>query len=355
MASEVTSNPPESPSPRRAWPLRLLRWLLATAGFLCRAILVLWTTLALHYSNLPWPWLRTALAVAFAVLGVWSFFVSKSRSGFWIGATVVVAVMAWWAVIPPRQDRDWKPEVSVTPRAIIDGDRVKLTGVRNFDYRSTTDFTVRYEDREVLLSHLTSADFFISYWAPGPVAHTFISFTFDNAPPVCISIEARSEKGERYGALPSLFKQYELIYVIGDERDIVRVRTNYRKEQVYLYRTLARPEGVRRLFLSYLEKANQLADEPEFYHLLSNNCTINIDRHAYKDGRGSGFDLRLLLNGYSDRFAYAKGVLDGSVPFPELRARSLINEEAQAADQDPDFSRLIRSHLTPVPAKQPQP
>ena len=162
------------------------------------------------------------------------------------------------------------------PRATIDGDRVRITGVRNFDYRSRDDFTVRYKEREVSLSHLTALDFFISYWMPGPVGHTFVSFIFDNAPPLNISIETRPEVHEGFDPLASLFKKYELIYVVGEERDIVGVRTNYRDEDVYLYRLRIPAENARRLFQVYLERINELADRPEFYHLLSNSCTINI-------------------------------------------------------------------------------
>jgi hypothetical protein len=136
-------------------------------------------------------------------------------------------VVAWSASIPPSRHRPWRPEVAVMPRATIDGDRVRITGVRDFDYRSRNDFTVRYEEREVQLSHLTGLDFFVSYWSEGPAAHTFVSFTFDNAPLLSISIETRPEVGEGFDPLASLFKQFELIYVVGNERDIVRVRTNY--------------------------------------------------------------------------------------------------------------------------------
>ena len=130
---------------------------------------------------------------------------------------------------------NWQPDVAVMPRAFIDGDRVRITGVRNFEYRSVTDFTPRWEEREVQVSHLTSIDFYVSFWMRGPVAHTFLTFNFDNAPPLCVSIETRPEVGEGFDPIGSMFKKFELIYVVGDERDLVRVRTNYRHEDVYLY------------------------------------------------------------------------------------------------------------------------
>ena len=234
------------------------------------------------------------------------------------------------------------------PRATIDGDRVRITGVRNFDYRSLNDFTVRYEDREVELSHLTGLDFFVSYWSEGLVGHTFLSFIFDNAPPLSISIETRPEVGEGFNPIASLFKQFELIYVVGDERDLVRVRTNYRKETVYLYRLNSSPDNVRRLLMVYLKRINELADRPEFYHLLSNSCTINIIRYANAAGRAGRFDIRHLLNGLIDNYLYYSGRVDTTLPFNELRRRSRINEAAQAADDAPDFSDRIRVSLPTI-------
>ena len=171
------------------------------------------------------------------------------------------------------------------PRASVEGDRVRITGVRNFDYRSRNDFTVRYEEREVQLSHLTGLDFYVSYWSEGPVAHTFVSFIFDNAPPLCISIETRPEVGEGFNPIASLFKQFQLFYVVGDEHDLVGVRTNHRNEKVYLYHLNTPADQARRLLLIYLARINELADRPEWYHLLTNSCTINIIRYANAAGR----------------------------------------------------------------------
>jgi Domain of unknown function (DUF4105) len=195
------------------------------------------------------------------------------------------------------------------------------------------------------LSHLTGLDFYVSYWSEGMVGHTFVSFIFDNAPPLSISIETRPEVGEGFNPIASLFKQFELIYVVGEERDLVRVRTNYRKETVYLYHLNSSPADIRRLLLVYLERINELADRPEFYHLLSNSCTINIIRYANAVGRTGRFDIRHLLNGLIDSYLYHSGRVDTTLPFEELRRRSQINAVAQAADNAPDFSERIRAAL----------
>jgi hypothetical protein len=322
-----------------------VRWLIAAARFLCLALPVLWATLAIYYSNLPWFELRLALAAAFAAFAIWALWFSRQRRMSILAAVLFLGVVAWWIAIPPSHDRNWRPEVAVMPRAVIDGDRVRLTGVRNFDYRTRNDFTVRYEEREILLSHLVALDFYVSYFTEGPVGHTFVSFIFDNAPPLSISIETRPEVGEGFAPVASMFKQFELIYVVGDERDLVRVRTNYRGEPVYLYRLNTSAEDVRRLLLVYLTRINELADHAEFYHLLTNSCTINIIRYANAAGRVGSFNIRHLLNGLIDGYLYFSGRMNSTLPFDELRRRSLINETAQAADGATDFSDRIRASL----------
>jgi hypothetical protein len=318
---------------------------MAGLWFLCRAALVAWATLAIYYSNLPWAGLRLGLAGAFAAFAIWTLWLSRRRHMSEALIVLFLGVVVWWLSISPSHDRAWRPEVAVMPRAIIDGDRVRLTGVRNFDYRTRNDFTVRHEEREVRLSHLTGLDFYVSYFSEGPVAHTFLSFIFDNAPPLSISIETRPEVGEGFAPVASLFKQFELIYVVGDERDLVRVRTNHRREAVYLYRLNTSADDARRLLLVYLARINELADRPEFYHLLSNSCTINIVRYANAAGREGRFDVRHLLNGLVDSYLYHSGRVDTALPFDELRRRSLINDAAQAADGAPDFSQRIRASL----------
>ena len=309
---------------------------------------VAWATLAIYYSNLPAPWLRFVLAGAFAAFTIFAFFLSGRRWMRLAAIALFLGVVAWWVAIPPSHDRPWRPEVAVMPRAVIDGDQVRITGVRNFEYQGRNDFTVRYEERELQLSHVIGLDFYVSYWGEGPVAHTFVSFIFDNASPLCISIETRPEVGEGFDPVGSLFKQFELIYVVGEEHDLVGVRTNHRHERVYLYHLNTSAGDARRLLLIYLARINELADRPEWYHLLTNSCTINIIRYANAAGREGRFDFRHLLNGLIDSYLYHSGRVDTTLPYEELRRRSLINDVARAADDAADFSERIRASLPTV-------
>ncbi len=330
---------------------RLLRRLIAAIKFLVEILVVTWTTLAVYFSNLPWLPLRLGLAAAFAAFAIWAFRLSRRRGMPAVAIALVLGIVAWWLTIaPPSGDRNWRPEVAVMPRAFIDGDHVRITGVRNFDYRSRNDFTPHYEEREVDLSHLTGLDFFVSYFMEGPVAHTFVSFIFDNAAPLSISIETRPEAGRGFEPVASMFKQFELIYVVGEERDLVGVRAIHRREPVYLYHVNTSADSARRLFLVYLRRINELADRPEFYNLLTNSCTINIVRYANAAGRQGGFDIRHLFNGLIGNYLYYSGRLDTTLPFDELRRRSLINNDADAADSapEPEFSERIRASLPTI-------
>jgi hypothetical protein len=313
-------------------------------------VLVLWGSLAIYFSNLPWPSVRLLLAISFAAFAIWSLWLVRDRGLMAMLAALFVGILIWWVAIPATHNRIWRPDVAVMPRVKVSGDRVVISGFRNFDYRTLDDFTARYETREVQLSHLTGIDFYISYWMPGPIGHTFLSFTFDNAEPVSVSIEARPESHEGYAPIASLFKQFELIYVVGDERDLVRVRTNLRGEDVYLFRVDTTPQNARRLFLVYLERINELADQAEFYHLLSNSCTVNIVRYANVAGRQGRADLRHYLNGLIDGYLYDTNRLNTSLPLDELRRRSHINAAAIQAGDDPNFHERIRAA---VPAARP--
>jgi hypothetical protein len=180
---------------------KVLNWLIRGAWVLFRVLLIAWATLAIYYSNLPSSRLRIASAISFAAC--WAAVSVSAARPTVVDNMLFLGVVAWWLSISPSHDRPWRPEVAVMPRVTIDGDRVHIAGVRNFEYRSSTDFTVRYEEREVQLSHPTGLDFFVSYWSEGLVGHTFLSFIFDNAPPLSISIETRPEVGEGFNPVAS--------------------------------------------------------------------------------------------------------------------------------------------------------
>jgi len=333
--------------------LRLARaavWLLGVAVLIGATG---WGTLALYYSDLASAGLRTALAVLYAILGSatlvllgWRRWRRRALGAF---ALVFVALLAWWSGIAPSNDRDWKPEVAVLPYATLDGDRVTMHNIRNFDYRSETDFTPAYYDRTFDLRKLESVDLIASYWAGPAIAHIFLSFGFGPDDHLAVSIERRDQRGEGYSAIKGMFKQYELFYVVADERDVIRVRTNYRRdppENVYLYRLQGSPDDARRVFGEYLREINSLRKRPEFYHTLTANCTGNIWLHSRINPGHVPYSWKVLASGHLPEYMYEQGRLDTRVPFAELRRRGHINALAREADQAPDFSRRIRAGLT---------
>jgi hypothetical protein len=304
--------------------------------------------LAIYFDLAPLEpsWVRTGL-VAFVPVGA-AIALLLVRPLRWVVAGILVAfvvILGAWLAIPPSNDRDWQPDVSTLPFADIRGDRVIVHNVRNADYRSETDYTVRLENRELNLAQLRSLDLFLIHWGSPAIAHTIMSWGFDGDRYLAISIETRKEKGEEYSALRGFFRQYELYYVVADERDVVRLRTNYRGEDVNVYRLDTSPADARWLLVRYLEAANRLREEPQWYNALTDNCTTAIQRLAGPGQRRSWWSWKLFLNGYLDELAYDIGAIDRSMPFPDLKARSRVNERAKAADDDPRFSVLIRDGL----------
>jgi hypothetical protein len=259
------------------------------------------------------------------------------------------AVAVWWLAIPARNDRDWQPDVARTATAEWRGSVVTVRDVRDFDYRTETDFVERWDTRRYDLERIAGLDLFVSYWGPTLYAHTILSWDFEGSPPLAVSIETRKEKGESYSAVLGFFRQFELVYVLADERDVVRLRTSFRGERVLLYRLATPPEHARLLLEQYLSEANALAARPAWYNAFTENCTTAIWRNVRALAPDNPWDWRLLANGYVDRMLYERGTLDTSLPFAELRARSDITERAKACGGRDDFSRCIREGL-PAPA-----
>jgi uncharacterized protein DUF4105 len=313
----------------------------------------LWGSLALFYSDLPGEWLRIGVAAAFGLGTLLAFLCLKNRWRTLLGFGIAFALLlTWWASIEPSNQRDWQTEVALLPSASYDGDFVTLHNIRNFDYRTEQDFVPQYYDRTFDLRQLDAVDLIAVYWMGDAIAHIMVSFGFAGEQ-VAVSIETRKEQGEDYSSIKGFFKRYELIYVVGDERDLIRVRTNYRRPQelVYLYRTRARPENARRLFLEYIDQINRLKAQPEFYNTLTTNCTTDVWSLVRALSDRFPLDWRVLLSGYFPEYAYDLGSLETDLPFAQLKSLSLINAKAHAADHDPEFSQRIRAGLPRPPPR----
>ena len=329
------------------------------AGLVGLAALVLgsagWGVLALAYFDHESLALRATLAAALALaalVALTALAFPDWRGYALAGYAAVFAVLLWrWSAIEPSNDRDWRPDAARLAHASVAGDEVALYDIRNFDYRTEADFTPAYYDRKLDLRELDSVDLVASYWMGPAIAHVFLSFGFAGRDYVAISIEARNERGEGYSSIKGFFRQYELIYVVADERDVVRLRTNCRHdppEDVYLYRLLGTREDAQRLFLEFLEEINRLRDRPEFYNTLVTNCTTNIWLHARGVSGRPPLSWRVLVSGYAPELLYDSGKLDSRLPFDELKRRSRINDLAMAAGRADDFSQRIRAHLPGV-------
>ena len=308
--------------------------------------LACWGGMSLVYSNLP-AGLRFGAAAVFVISALAS--VILPRQGWKKAACfapLFALTLAWWLFLPPSNDRDWQPDVAELPYADISGSSVTVHNIRNCEYRSEFDYTVRHYDRTFDLGSLRSMDLFLVDWGAPNIAHTMLSFGFGGGKYICFSIETRKKKGEEYSSVRGFFKQYELTYVAADERDVVRLRTDQRKgESVYLYRLNAAPELIRKVFLDYLYSVNRLKDRPQWYNALTANCTTDIWKHIFPYYPRAKLDWRILASGYVDEMAYDLGVVDRSLPFPEFRRRSLINERSKAAGGDPAYSEIIRRGL----------
>lgn len=228
------------------------------------------------------------------------------------------------------------------PYANINDNEVTIHDIRNCDYRTETDYEVRHYDRSFDLNQLRAVDLYLITWGSPHIAHTMVSFGFANSDYVCFSIETRKEKGEDYSAVKGLFRQFELIYIVADESDLVRLRTNYRQgEEVCLYRLQATLDQRRKLFLDYLHRVNELHQHAEWYHALTENCTTAIRMQRDMADR-MPWDWRMLLNGHLDEMLYEHGAIVTNIPFAELRKLSNINAKARAVGKTDNFPQQIR-------------
>lgn len=318
---------------------------------MCLTPVAAWGFFALYYGS--WPHavcVSLALVYGTSHLAVVLFAPLRWAALGCMG--VVLLPLLAFHLMQPSNDRVWQPDVARLPYAEINGDHVMVHNVRNCAYQSETNFTAAFETRHYDLAKLSTADIFLADWGLHKVAHTMFSFGFEDGQYLCFSIETRKEVGESYSAFKGLFRQYEVIFIAGDERDLVGLRTNFRQgEAVRLYRMVqAQPQAIRAAFTDYMGRINGLARKPEWYNAVTENCMVGFFQIARKqavEGRGR-WNWTVLLNGYADRHAYETGALDSVLPFDELRERSIINARARAAGDSPAFSRLIRQGLPGV-------
>jgi hypothetical protein len=312
-----------------------------------------WGALALWFDG---PRNRAAAALlAASLLAVVAVALARVRPlarGVAMALSPTVLVLAWWLRIPASNARDWQPDVARTPTAEIRDGVATVRDVRRFDYRSETDYSERWETREIPLDAVERLDLLVSFWGPTLYAHTILSWDIEGQPPIAASIETRKEKGESYSAVRGFFRQYELAYVIADERDVVKLRTSFRGERVRLYRLSTSKGRARALLEHYLVRANGLASRPAWYNALSLNCTTAIWQNLRTVAPDVGFDWRLLANGYLDELAYERGTVDTRLPLAELRTRSDITDRARLCADRADFSSCIREGV-PTPAQRP--
>jgi len=283
------------------------------------------------------------LAIVFLVI---LLFVRPWLRKISVFAVLFAVVLSWWLTLSPTNESNWQADVANVAWADMQGDDVTLHNVRNCDYRTENDYTAHWETRVVHLSQITGVDLAFNYWGSPWIAHPIVSFQFADAPPLCFSIETRKKIGQSYSTIGGVYRQFALIYVVADERDVIRLRSNFRKgEDVYLYRTTIAPGQARERFLEYIRSLNALHQKPRWYNALTTNCTTSI-RTQHPPNERMPWDWRILLNGKGDEMLYEHHVFaTGGLSFPQLKTRSLINARARAANDLPDFSKLIRLDL----------
>lgn len=324
-----------------------------------------WVALALlFHPDIAAPALRALLALVFAAVALATLATQllprlhawrRRVGGAWLAALASFAVV--WSQVEPSNTRDWLPEVSRPPRVELDGDVVRFVDVRDFDYRSETDYTPRWHDREFHLSQLQGVDLWAVHWMGPAIAHTMVSFDFGAEGRIAISVEGRKERGEGYSTLLGFFRHYELIFIVGEERDLIGVRAIHRldpPEQVYRYKLMGTTDDGRAFLRSYAARINAVAERPRFYNTLTTNCTTVIWQLAEANPKRVPFSWKVLASGYGAEYLYEQGRLDTRASFAELTRLGHVNARAQAAaaESAAAFSDRIRDPAL-APASAP--
>lgn len=311
----------------------------------------LWSAVAVYFILLPDKQLAGIIAGFYAIAIPLVFFLLTKRSlALSLIILAYIAVLIAWNNMQPSNDRDWMPSVAKSPYAITHGNLVTVHNVRNFDYQTEFDFGENYYTKIYNLNDLESLNFLLSYWGGGTIfAHTILSFGFKNGDYLAVSAETRLEKGEPQELIQGFFNQYEMIYVLADERDIIRLRTNFRKqepEDVFFYPTALSKGEIRQVFEVIIARVNKLYQQPEFYNTLTQNCftTLRADFNTIAPPRNR-FDWRIIANGYADQMLYENGTIDTDLSFTEAREYFHINQYVSDDNSPVDYSNRIRPNV----------
>lgn len=310
-----------------------------------------WGIMALYIAWQGSHWMQIVMASTFGLLLPLAFLLTGSPfRGAVLYFCVFVLLLFWWGSLSPTNDKEWAQEVAQISHGEIEGEYLTMHNVRNFDYKNESIYLQRWEDRQYNLNNLKGVDIFLSYWASDDIAHTILSWDFGADGHLAISIETRKDKTQQYSAVKGFFKQFEIVYIAADERDIIRLRTNFRKERVYLYRLQAPREQILALLKDYLAEMNSLVAKPEFYNALAHNCTTTIQLHA-NTTRPDGpppLDWRLIASGHVDELLYDRGVISTNLPFDELRKASRVDLKMQQEDSG-NISTIMRNYIPTNP------
>ena len=318
-------------------------WFVPAILLVCAASITLWMAGAIYYDVCNGGNWSRLIAAGWIVIVV-SLFLSWQPlwQPFVVLLCVTAVFLGWWFRQEPSHIRDWDPCVALLPRAIRDGDAITIENVRNFEYRSLNDFTPRYETRTYHSSNLKAVDIIFFNWGWALMSHPVLVFDFGPDGRVCVSIEVRFRKGQKFSLIRSLYRQQELIFLVSDERDAILRRTKHDLPQVaHLYRVNATPEQLRTTFFDYVETINSLYDKPRWYHGLFANCTTSFYRLPHSRFR---LDWRVFANGRLDRALYESGLLDRTLLFQELRRIAYLNDVANSAPET-GFGDHIRREL----------
>ncbi len=327
---------------------------------LCLTSTTAWAALAVYYGDSRSDTVLLVLSIVVALIGLTAvialLFIPSMRNRLLsIHVVVFLVVLIWWFNIQPSNDRHWQTDVSKLAYASTESDLVTVHNIRNFSYHSEFDYYPDYYDKTFDLKKLEGVDLFAVYWMGPAIAHVILSFDFGENDHLAISIEARKEEGESYSTIKGFFRQFELMYIVADERDLIGLRTNYRQdppEQVYRYRIKAPKENIKRIFLEYINSINTLYEKPAFYNTLLANCTILIWLQGKRDPGDLPFSWQILVSGYLPEYLYESGRLDQQLSFAELRDHAYVNPLLKGREISSLFSSIIRPQSAQMEKQQ---